>query len=124
MEGGIRAWSGLTAGGPPEAGVAYFGTGTQTDDDDCWNDARDITRDNENRYYVLDYLSTGEPRVKIWSVSGTTTDSIGGFGNTTTISGTPEKIEGSDYNGNIVVLHGDSAPYMVSVFLECEMPLD
>ena len=28
MEGGIRAWSGLTAEGPPDAGTAYFAAGT------------------------------------------------------------------------------------------------
>lgn len=28
MEGGIRAWQGLTADGPPEGGVAYFSEGT------------------------------------------------------------------------------------------------
>jgi rubrerythrin len=28
MDGGIRAWNGLTAEGPPEAGVAYFTAGT------------------------------------------------------------------------------------------------
>lgn len=28
MDGGIRAWTGLTAEGPPEAGVAYFAAGT------------------------------------------------------------------------------------------------
>ncbi len=28
MEGGIQAWHGLTADGPPESGVAYFAPGT------------------------------------------------------------------------------------------------
>ena len=28
MQGGIRAWEGLTAEGPPEAGITYFAAGT------------------------------------------------------------------------------------------------
>ena len=107
-----------------EYNSAYFGTGSQTDDDDGWNDGKDITRDNLNRYFVLDELSTGEPRVKVWTVSGTTTTSIGGFGDFVTISETPRRVEGSDYEGIIVVLHGDSAPagYKISAFLPGEMP--
>ncbi len=101
---------------------AYFGTGSQTDDDDGWNNAKDITRDDQNRYFVLDDLSTGEPRVKVWTVSGNTTTSIGSFGDSTTISGTPLRIEGSDYDGDIVVLHGDSPPHMISAFVPSEMP--
>jgi hypothetical protein len=101
---------------------AYFGTGSQTDADNGWNDARDITRDNQNRYFVLDQLSTGEPRVKVWTVNGNLTTSIGGFGNSTTISATPRRIEGCDFDGDIVVLHGDTPPYMVSVFNPSEMP--
>jgi len=32
MEGGIQAWQGLTAEGPPEEGVAYFSAGQSTAD--------------------------------------------------------------------------------------------
>ncbi len=32
MDGGIQAWQGLTAGGPPEGGVAYFSTGQSAAD--------------------------------------------------------------------------------------------
>jgi hypothetical protein len=103
---------------------AYFGTGAATDADDGWSEGRDITRDNQNRYFVLDKLTTGEPRVKAWTVSGNTTTSIGGYGDSTTISEIPRRIEGSDYEANIVVLHGDSATegYKISVFFPCEMP--
>jgi len=103
---------------------AYFGTGSKTDDAEGWNAAKDITRDDLNRYFVLDELSTGEPRVKAWTVSGNNTTSIGGFGDSVTISEAPRRIEGSDYEGNIVVLHGDSASagYKISVFLPGEMP--
>jgi len=105
-----------------EYNSAYFGTGSQTDDDDGWNDGKDITRDNLNRYFVLDELSTGEPRVKVWTVNGNLTTSIGGFGDSTAINGIPRRIEGSDFDGDIVVLHGDTPPYMVSVFNPSEMP--
>ncbi|MFH1675703.1 MAG: hypothetical protein ABIC40_01675, partial [bacterium] len=103
---------------------ACFGTGAQTDSDTGWNDGKDITRDSQNRYFVLDELSTGEPRVKVWTVSGNATTSIGSYGDSTTIGEIPRRIEGSDYEGNIVVLHGDSATdgYKISVFFPCEMP--
>ncbi len=101
---------------------AYFGTGSQTNADNGWNDAKDITRDDQNRYFVLDRLSSNEPRIKMWTVSGNTTTSEGSFGNSTSISGAPVRIEGSDYDGDIVVLHGSSAPYMISVFVPSEMP--
>jgi rubrerythrin len=32
MAGGIQAWQGLTAGGPPEGGLAYFSAGTSAAD--------------------------------------------------------------------------------------------
>jgi hypothetical protein len=101
---------------------AYFGTGAQSDDDTSWYNGKDITRDNQNRYFILDELSTGEPRVKVWTVDGDITTSLGGFGDSTSISGTPLRIEGSDYDGIIVVLHGNTPPYMISVFLPEEMP--
>ena len=105
-----------------EYNKAYFGTGSKSDADDSWNDARDITRDNKNRYFVLDKLSGGDPRVKVWTVNGSETNSIGGFGDSMTIKGEPCRIEGSDYDGVIVVLHGDSPPNMISVFFPDEIP--
>jgi hypothetical protein len=101
---------------------AYFGTGVPTDSDDGWNHACDITRDNQNRYFVLDVLSNMDPRVKVWTVEGDNTTSIGGFGDSTTISQMPLRIEGSDFNGEIVVLHGDADSCMASVFVPSEMP--
>jgi hypothetical protein len=100
----------------------YFGTGTQTDADNGWYDAQDLTRDNANRYFVLDRLSTSLPRIKAWTVAETVTTSIGGVGDTTRISGTPRRIEGSDFSGEIVVLHGDAPPYMVTVYSPSELP--
>jgi len=101
---------------------AYFGTGAQTDSDSGFHDPKDITRDDQNRLFVLDKLSTTAPKVKVWTVSGDTTASIGSFGDATLISGDPLRIEGGDFNGDIVVLHGNAAPYMISVFQPGEMP--
>ena len=103
---------------------AFFGTGTQTDDDDCWNDAKDLTRDNENRFFVLDKLSDETARIKVWEVDdlGPNTTSLGGFGDSTTINGDPTRIEGSDYEGLILVLHESDPADLLSVFLPSEMP--
>jgi hypothetical protein len=101
---------------------AYFGIGTATDSDDGWYSGLDITHDNLNRFFVLDQLSTSVPRIKMWTVSGDTTTSKGGFADATSISSTPRKIEGCNFNGDVVVLHGTST-YMVSVFVPFEMPL-
>ena len=101
---------------------AYFGTGAQTDADNGFYSGRDITRDDQNRYFILDRLSTGQPRTKMWTVNGNVTTSKGGFGDSTSISATPLRIEGSEFSGDVVVLHGDTPPYMISVFVPFEMP--
>jgi hypothetical protein len=101
---------------------AYFGTGTSGDADTTWNNAKDLTRDNQNRYYVLDRLSSGAGRVKVWDVSASPGTSLGGFGNSTFISGDPQRIEGTDYGTFIVVLHGTAAPQMISIFSGGELP--
>jgi len=101
---------------------ACFGTGSKSDGNTSWNKARDITRDNQNRIFVLDELSTGDAKVKVWSVSGNTTTSLGGFGDTTTISGAPLRIEGSDFEQIVIVLHGATSPQKISVFVHEEMP--
>jgi hypothetical protein len=106
----------------------HFGTGAQTNADDGFYSPKDITRDNENRLFCLDELSSGDPRVKMWTIDGDTATSIGGFGDTNAlgdtgcIDGPPLRIEGSDHDGCIVVLLGSAEPYMVSVFSPPEMP--
>jgi hypothetical protein len=115
------AWGQLVYSG------AYFGTGAQSDADDTWNHSKDMTRDDQDRFFVLDELSDGTPRVKMWSVDGATTTPMGGFGNSTSIMGDPLRIEGSDWSGEVVVLHVDDTDplnpvYMISVFLPSEMP--
>jgi hypothetical protein len=101
---------------------AYFGTGSQTDNDNGWYNGLDICRDDQNRYFVLDQLSSGDPRIKMWTVNGNNTTSKGGFSDSTSINSTPLRIEGGDTSSEVVVLHGDAAPNKISVFLPVEMP--
>ena len=101
----------------------YFGTGVQTDSDGGWNNARDITRDNVNRYFILDKLSSGEARIKVWSFDGSAATSLGGFGDATSIVGNPLRFEGGDFDGKIFVIHGDSTSgWFLSIFQPYEMP--
>lgn len=92
----------------------YWG-GTKSDGMDGFYDPKDITRDNDNYYYVLDYLSTSLPLVKKYSDSGS---QEGSCGDTTNISGIPLRIEGGDYDGKIFVLHSNG----LSIFLPNELP--
>ena len=108
---------------------AYFGTGSQTTDNDGFYRPMDITRDDENRLFVLDEHPGGEPKIKIWTVDGDTTTHVGVFGGTNAvgdtgcINGAPLRIEGSDYNGDIVVLIlNELNNYRISVFNPAEMP--
>jgi hypothetical protein len=104
---------------------AWFGAGAiATDDNDntSWNHAKDLTMDSEGRFYVLDELSDGQGRIKLFesgSPGVALVDNVAGDADT--ISGAPLRIEGGkyvspDYGNMIFVLHGDSIPCMVSVF--------
>ncbi len=117
-------------GGPPwdlTYADAYFGTGSQTNNDDGFWFPQDISRDDENRLFVLDQLSSGDPSVKVFEFDGVDVESLGSFGDTNVlgdtdcINGQGLRIEGSDYEGIIVVLHGSSPPYRISVFQTAEM---
>jgi len=107
---------------------AFFGTGAQTDDDNGWNAAIDIARDVDNNYFVLDILSGGAPRIKMWSVAGDITTSEGGFGDSTAIESDPLRIEGTDHDVDwfgsyLFVLHGNSTDgWMISIFFDVEEP--
>ena len=97
--------------------------GVQSDGMDGFNDPKDISRDIDNDFYILDLLSIGEPLVKKYTEDGT---EVGSFGNSNTISGTPLRIEGSDYDGpdgNLVfVLHNGSPADLLSIFYPSEIP--
>ncbi|MEA1909553.1 MAG: PKD domain-containing protein, partial [Patescibacteria group bacterium] len=92
-----------------------------------FNDPKDITRDDDstNTIYVLDELSTGDPAIKKFTWEGTPE---GTFGDTTTISSTPLRIEGSqrtfpETNENLMfVLHGNATDgYFISIFTPTEL---
>ncbi|MFH1676792.1 MAG: hypothetical protein ABIC40_07170, partial [bacterium] len=101
----------------------YFGTpGTPGDQNDRINDPLDITRDSDNHNYILDHLSTGDYIIKAFTFTSTTTTAVGGFGDSGDWNLTPARIEGSDFNGNIVLLHTNVNDAMVSVFTESETP--
>jgi hypothetical protein len=110
---------------------AFFGTGIQGDNDDTFNEPRDITRDAQNRYMILDKLSNGTPRIKGWDVSGSSGSipgqSIGGV-DLTVIIGPPLKFDCDDYihptYGNMVfVIHGDdTVGYFLSIYFPGELP--
>lgn len=105
---------------------AYVGVtwgGTQSDTMSGFNDPRDITRDSDENYYILDKLTTG-PAIKKFTNTGTPVGSpFGGYG----IAGDPLKIEGSDYVGPydnllFVLSDGGSQPDMLSIFFKSEIP--
>ncbi len=97
--------------------------GTRTDDMDGFWDPQDITRDIDNDFYILDILSTGDPLIKKYTEDGT---EIGSFGDSASISGTPLRIEGSDYegpSGNLMfVLHEDDPADLLSIYYPSEIP--
>ena len=85
--------------------------------DEKWGfwDPQDITRSKDNILFILDWLSTGEPRVKRFTEGYSQREP---FGDATTISGDPLRIEGSDYDNNIFVLHSDG----LSIFFPSDKP--
>jgi len=70
--------------------------------DDKFNNPIDITVDKDNNVYVLDMLSTGQPRVKKFDSNLV---SLGGFGSSTEITGQPVAIDFDDLNNAVQVLH-------------------
>ncbi len=107
---------------------AYFGTGSRTDADTCWYNARDMTRNSDDVLLVLDELSDGTGRVKGFNGDATGGTSLGGFDIPDSVNGTPLRIDSSDYldpvYGNLVyVLHGDASDgYLMSIYFEDELP--
>jgi hypothetical protein len=95
--------------GPFAYDFSYIGTGAQVNNNTGFWNPQDITRDNGNKICILDITQSGLPIVKVWDDPDPLVNptSLGSFGNPTTIDGTPRRIEGSQYNGWIFVLHGD-----------------
>jgi hypothetical protein len=104
----------------------WFGTGSQGDADTTWNKAKDLTKDSSGNFYVLDELSSGQGRIKLFTGGSpgtalTTHDA----GDSSTISETPLRIEGTDYVspslGNLMfALHGNAVPSKLSIFFPTE----
>jgi len=95
------------------AGTYLSGPG---DGNDEINDPLDISCDYNNNVYILDILSTGEPVVKVYDSDMTY---IGSFGDSTSISGTPLRIDCDEGDDEVHVLHTDG----VSIFRPCELPV-
>jgi hypothetical protein len=101
----------------------YFGTGHEATDDSCWTvNACDLARTPDNRFHVLDNVG-GAGVIKVFTGSATGGTAHGHYGDAATILGTPLKLDGSDMEGNMIVLHGDATNgYSISVFRPVEMP--
>lgn len=104
---------------------AWFGTGLPAIDDHdntSWVNAKDLTMDSEGRFYVLDELSSGQGRIKLFeSGSPGAALILNVAGDPDTINGVPLRIEGGkyvspDYGNMVFVLHGETVPCMLSVF--------
>jgi len=84
---------------PTFTGLSVSGKG---DADDKFNNPVDVTIDMDGNVYVLDSLSDGRPRIKIFDANF---QPIGGTGNNTTIPGTPKAIDWDDFDNAAHVLH-------------------
>jgi hypothetical protein len=105
----------------------YFGTGSQTESDNGWNDPKDLTMDSRGNLYVLDQMNDGTGRVKGFTGSASGGTSLGHFDVPNQMSATPRRIEGSGvtgaYGNLIFILHGDASNgYFLSVILPGEIP--
>ncbi|HEX9746466.1 MAG TPA: hypothetical protein VGB30_13675 [bacterium] len=109
------AWGNLVYDGP------VFGTsGTPGDDDSSLNNPLDITTDMDGQMYVLDELSTAEFVVKAFTYDATSTTSQGSFYSSWDYD--PIRIDGSSFNGNVIVLMTNGINSAISMFVECETP--
>ena len=94
----IEKWS-LESGTPVFTGIYASGHG---DENSKFNNPVDVTTDNDNYVYVLDMLSTGQPKIKVFDAN---LQSIGGVGNITSIPGTPIAIDWDRLGNAAHVLH-------------------
>lgn len=101
----------------------YWGTGTNDDSDDGYNDPLDLARDPSNNFYILDHLSTGDYVIKSYSWDGTDTASRTSFGTPSDFSIIPVRLEGSEFDGGIAVLMDNGSASAISFFSEDEILL-
>ena len=107
---------------------AWYGSGLQTEADDGWYDAQDLTRNVEDILLVLDELSDGSGRVKAFTGDDSGGAPVGAFDVPSDVNDTPIRIDSSDYKdpvyGNLIyVLHGDRfTGFLLSIFFDEELP--
>lgn len=95
-ENSIERW--YVDGTSPSMSHRIAGSGNS---DDRFNNPIDVTVSDDDKIYVVDILSTGHPRVKVFSAEF---ESLGGFGDNTTIQGTPIACDWDDSTGSIHIL--------------------
>jgi hypothetical protein len=83
--------------------VAYtgFSAGGTGDSDELLNNPQDVTIGDGDIVYVLDILSNGQPRIKMFDEE---LNSLGGFGDGESIPGTPKRIDFDYTYGTVHVL--------------------
>ena len=111
--------SGLSYEGP------CFGTSQSpiTGQDGLW-EPLDITVDDQGYMYVMDKVadSPAEFSIKAFSYDDSSTTSFENFGDSDDWDLDPIRIDGSQFNGHVVVLQSDGTDAKVSVFTEEETP--
>jgi len=78
-----------------------YGAGGQGDADDKLNNPKDVTVDSKDYVYVLDVLSNGQPRIKVFSPK---LEPVLGIGDSSMIPGTPISCDWDNYYDALHVL--------------------
>ena len=97
----VERWD-ISSSSPSFTGKSVRGHG---DADDKFNNPQDITVDNDDWVYVLDILSNGQPRIKVFDQDMLP---VQGFGDSTTILGTARRIDWDKHNNALHVLSSTS----------------
>lgn len=93
----LERWK-VDTGAPIFTGKSASGQG---DADSLFNNPKDVTIDTDNWVYVLDVLSNGQPRIKVFDDNLVP---VNGFGDSTSIPGTPIAVDWDDANDALHVL--------------------
>lgn len=96
----VEKWN-LAGALPSFTGVYVSGNG---DENSKFNNPVDVTVDTDNYIYVLDILSNGQPKIKVFDAN---LQPLGGVGNSTSIPGTPIAIDWDDFGNAAHVLHSN-----------------
>jgi hypothetical protein len=112
----IERYDYYSTGGAHSASYDLTICGSQGDSQDQLNDPRDISGDEEDNIYILEVFSTGQHVVKVYDKDGTY---LGEFGDSTSITGNPLRIDVDEGDGDVHVVHADG----ISVFRACEIPI-